>query len=96
MPQFDPSHFTHNYSGNIKRNQMSHPLPVYLSRQTPNHQETKKIQSKILNVKKAVLPGPVMKTEEERMMKWKVKKYSNELSTIIEERKKELKDKDLS
>ena len=54
------------------------------------------MQSKIRNVKKAALTGPVMKTEEERMMKWKGKKLSNELSTIIEERKKEMKEKDLS
>ena len=33
-----------------------------------------------------------MKTEE--MMKWKGKKYSNKLSTFIEERKKDLKEND--
>ena len=96
MPQFYLSHITNNCSGKNKRKPNIHPLPAYLSRQTLNYQEQKKIQSKILNVKKALLPGPVIKTKEGEMMKRKGKKYSNELSTIIEERKKEMKEKDLS
>ena len=39
------------------------------------------MQSKITNVKKAVLPGPVIKTEEEMIMKRKGNKYSNGLRT---------------
>ena len=96
MPQFDPSHFYLNYSGRNKRKPNSHHPTVYLSRQTLNYQEPKKTQSMIPYMKKATLRGPVIKTEEEGMMKWRGKKYSNDLSTSIEERKKEMKEKDLS
>ena len=92
MNLFDPSRFTHNYSGQSSpRRSASNPFPLSLTSQSllDHIAET----SKIFDPKKRVLPGLVMNTEEDGV-KWKGKKYSSELSTIIEDRKKEFMEKD--
>ena len=92
MTKFDPARYTYNYSGRSIRRSTSHPLPVSFTDQAFLDQVAQ--TTKIFDVKKRVLPGPVMKTEED--WKWKGKKCSTELNTIIRERKKEMKEKDLS
>ena len=91
MNKFDPTRYTHNYSGRSIRRSSSHPFPVSFTDQAFLDQVAE--TTKIFDVKRRVLPGPVMKTEEDR--KWKGKKCSTELNTIIRERKKEMKEKEL-
>ena len=91
MTKFDPARYTHNYSGRSIRRYTSHLLPVSFTDQAFLDQVAE--TTKIFDVKKRVLPGPVMKTEED--WKWKGKKCSTELNTIIRERKKEMKEKEL-
>ena len=87
MPLFDPTRYTHNYSGQSRRRSASHPshpIPGHInfSDQRILDQEAK--TPKIFNVKRRALPGPVMNTEEVGL-KWEEKKF------VIRERKKEMK-----
>ena len=99
MTKFDPSCYSNNYAGRSTynysersiRRSTSNPLPVSFTDQAFLDQVAE--TTKIFDVKKRVLPGPVMKTEED--WKWKGKKCSTELNTIIRERKKEMKEKEL-
>jgi hypothetical protein len=91
MIKFDPARYSHNYAERSIRRSTSLPLPVSFTDQAFLDQVAE--TTKIFYVKKRVLPGPVMKTEED--WKWKGKKCSTELNTIIRERKKELKEKEV-
>ena len=91
MTKFNPASYTYNYSERPIRRSTSNPLPVSLTDQAFLDQVAE--TTKIFDVKRRVLPGPVMKTEED--WKWKGKKCSTELNTIIRERKKEMKEKEL-
>ena len=89
MTKFDPARYTHNYSGQPKRKSATKPHTISFSGQTLFHQA-----AETSYMKKRVLPGLVMNTEEDRV-NWKRKKYSSELSTIIKEKQKEMKEEEL-
>ena len=100
MPLFDPACYTHNLSGQSKRRFVSLPPIFKFSDPRFLEQVSETTQTnKIFNIKKIVLPEPVMNMEEaEDGEKWREKKLNNELSPlsdIIKEREKEIKEKDL-
>ena len=92
MTLFDPARYTHNYSGKPRRRSANHPLPDSFSDKHFRDQVAE--TAKIFDVKKRVLPGPVMKTDDGGE-KREERKYRKELSTIILERKKEIQKKEL-
>ena len=97
MPLFDPARYTHNLSGQSNRRSVSLPPIFKFSDQRFLDQVAE--TTKIFNIKKIVLPEPVMNMEEaEDGEKWREKKLNNELSPlsdIIKEREKERKEKEL-
>ena len=92
MTLFDPARYTHNYSGKPRRRSTSHPPPDSFSDKHFSDQVAE--TTKIFHVKKRVLPGPVMKTDDGGE-KREERKYRKELSTIVFERKKEIQKKEL-
>ena len=79
MTRFDPA----LYSRNLRRSTSNH-IPVSFSDQRFLDQVAE--TTKIFDVKKRVLPGPVRNTEEEG--NWKQKKNTRELNDMLRERKK--------
>ena len=86
MTRFDPA----LYSRNLRRS-TSRPFPVSFSDQRFLDQVAE--TTKIFDVKKRVLPGPVRNTEEEG--NWKKEKNTGELNDMIRERKKEMREKEM-
>ena len=80
MTKFDPTRYTHNYSGQSA----TKPLTISFSGQTLFHQA-----AETSYMEKRVLPGLGMNTEEDRV-NW----YSSDLSTIIKEKLKERKEEE--
>ena len=62
MTEFDPSQFSHNY-----RRSISNPIPVSFSDQEFLDQVAE--TTKIFDVKKRLLPGPIRNTEEDGYQK---------------------------
>ena len=75
MTEFDPSQFSHNY-----RRSISNPIPVAFSDQEFLDQVAE--TTKIFDVKKRLLPGPVRNTEEDG--NWKQRRNINVMNNMIE------------
>ena len=92
MTLSDPARYTHNYSGKPRRRSTSHPLPDSFSDKQFLDQVAE--TAKIFDVKKRVLPGPIMKTDDGGENR-EERKYRKEMSAIILDRKKEIQKKEL-
>merc|ERR1719347_50903 len=86
MTELDPALFSRNY-----RRSISNPIPVAFSDQVFLDQVAE--TTKIFDVKKRLLPGPIRNTEEDG--NWKQRRSISEMNNTMRDGKKEMKVKEM-